>query len=209
MSNSEAKKILEAALLCALEPLATVQLEKLYSEIKERDLQKNQDAASVAFILTELQADWADKGIELVQIASGWRFQLRATMQPHLEKLSTERPVKYSRATLETLAVIAYRQPVTRGDIEQIRGVSVNTNIIRSLEERGWIEEVGVRDVPGRPGLLATTSRFLDDLGLSALSQLPSLPAIQATELTASTLEALPTDWESNPSLGGALKTMA
>lgn len=209
MSNSEAKKILEAALLCALEPLATVQLEKLYSEIKERGLQKNQDAASVAFILTELQADWADKGIELVQIASGWRFQLRATMQPHLEKLSTERPVKYSRATLETLAVIAYRQPVTRGDIEQIRGVSVNTNIIRSLEERGWIEEVGVRDVPGRPGLLATTSRFLDDLGLSALSQLPSLPAIQATELTASTLEALPTDWESNPSLGGALKTMA
>lgn len=209
MSNSEAKKILEAALLCALEPLTTVQLEKHYSEIKERGLQKNQDAASVAFILTELQADWADKGIELVQIASGWRFQLRATMQPHLEKLSTERPVKYSRATLETLAVIAYRQPVTRGDIEQIRGVSVNTNIIRSLEERGWIEEVGVRDVPGRPGLLATTSRFLDDLGLSALSQLPSLPAIQATELTASTLEALPTDWESNPSLGGALKTMA
>ncbi len=202
MSNSEAKKILETTLLCALEPLSMAQLAKLYSEIEDIDLQGNDDAASVAFILTELQADWADKGIELVQIASGWRFQARATMQIHLESLSPEKPPKYSRATLETLAVIAYRQPVTRGDIEQIRGVTVNAHIIRSLEERGWVEEVGVRDAPGRPALLATTSRFLDDLGLSALSQLPPLPAVKVKKLTVSVLEALPNEMVNDQSLG-------
>lgn len=191
MNDADAKKILETALLCASEPLSIARLEKFFSEIEEPGLQIDSGAVDVAVMLTELQADWADKGVELVQLASGWRFQARVTMQVHLESFSPEKPPKYSRAALETLAIIAYRQPVTRGDIEQIRGVAVNTYIIRSLEERGWVEEVGVRDAPGRPALLATTFRFLDDLGLNVLSQLPPLQATAPIELAPSALEAL------------------
>lgn len=126
-------------------------------------------------LLDELERDWSDKGLELVRLASGWRFQSRPGMKKYLDRLQRERPLRYSRATLETLAIIAYNQPVTRGDIEKIRGVVVNSQAIRMLEERGWIENVGHRDVPGRPALLATTSQFLDDLGLASLDQLPAL----------------------------------
>lgn len=126
-------------------------------------------------ILEELEKDWSGKGLEIVQLASGWQFQSRPEMKRYLDRLHREKPQKYSRATLETLAIIAYNQPVTRGDIESIRGVTVNSQAIRMLEERGWIETVGHRDVPGRPALLATTAQFLDDLGLVSLEQLPAL----------------------------------
>jgi segregation and condensation protein B len=135
-------------------------------------------ADTIKILLEELRQDWQDRGIEIVSLASGWRFQSRPEMKPYLDRIAPEKPPKYSRATLETLAIIAYRQPVTRGDIEEIRGVAVNSQTIKMLEDRGWIDVLGHREVPGRPALLGTTRQFLDDLGLASLSQLPPLQQV-------------------------------
>jgi segregation and condensation protein B len=172
MNTAEAKKVLETALLCAHEPLNINDLKKLYLEGDEVG------ADTVKLMLEELRGDWSDRGIELVGLSTGWRFQSRPQMKAYLERLNPEKPPKYTRATLETLAIIAYRQPVTRGDIEEIRGVTVNSQTIKLLEDRGWIEVIGHRDVPGRPALFATTRQFLDDLGLASLSQLPPLETV-------------------------------
>jgi len=173
MNTSEAKRVLETALLCAHEPLSIGEMKKLYGDGDEVI-----GADDIKALLDELRVDWSDKGIELVSLSTGWRFQSKPEMKKYLERLNPEKPPKYTRATLETLAIIAYRQPVTRGDIEEIRGVTVNSQTIKLLEDRGWIESVGQRDVPGRPALFATTKQFLDDLGLIALSQLPPLQEI-------------------------------
>jgi segregation and condensation protein B len=167
MSPHETKIVLEAALLTAQEPLSLADIGKLFGD--------EFDNARLQALLDELQRDWQDRGVELVRLASGWRFQSAPSMRVFLERLSPDKPARYSRAVLETLAIIAYRQPVTRGDIEEIRGVTVSTQVIRTLEERGWIETVGHREVPGRPALLATTRAFLDDLGLRSLQELPPL----------------------------------
>lgn len=180
MNTSEAKRVLETALLCAHEPLSINDMKKLYADT---DAQEQVGADSIKAMLEELRADWSDKGIELVCLARGWRFQSRPEMKVYLERLNPEKPPKYTRATLETLAIIAYRQPVTRGDIEEIRGVAVNSQTIKLLEERGWIETVGHRDVPGRPALFATTRQFLDDLGLTSLDQLPPLQQVVQEEM--------------------------
>jgi len=171
------KVVLEAALLAAVEPLTLADLKRMFEQGSP-----DQDAPTPGLAndvlrraLDDLRAQWHGRGVELVQVADGWRFQTRAEMQPWLSRLKDEKPPRYSRAVLETLAIIAYRQPVTRGDIEDIRGVSVNPNIIKTLEERGWIEAIGHRDVPGRPALFGTTSHFLSDLGLATLSELPPL----------------------------------
>ena len=172
MNTSEAKLVLETALLCAQQPLSLPELRRLF----EGEL----DAPALRAALAELRDDWQDRGLELASLASGWRFQSRPSMQRYLERLQPEKPPKYSRAALETLAIIAYRQPVTRGDIEEIRGVTVSSNLIRALDERGWIEVIGHRDAPGRPALFATTRQFLDDLGMAALDELPPLQAHDA-----------------------------
>lgn len=166
-SLDDLRVVLEAALLVAPEPLSLIELKRMF----EYDLSHDQ----LRLTLEELRQQWQGKGVELVQVADGWRFQTRAEMQPWLSRLKNEKPPRYSRAVLETLAIIAYRQPVTRGDIEDIRGVAVNPNIIKTLEERDWIEAIGHRDVPGRPTLFGTTGHFLSDLGLRALSELPPL----------------------------------
>ena len=173
MNIAEAKKVLETALLCAHEPLSMPALRKIYCERPESE--PIFEAEALHQMLEALREEWSDKGVELVSLSTGWRFQSRPGMKMYLERLNPEKPPKYSRATLESLAIIAYRQPVTRGDIEEIRGVAVSSNTIKLLEERGWIESVGQRNVPGRPALFATTRQFLDDLGLSSLGQLPSL----------------------------------
>jgi len=177
MNIAEAKKILETALLCAHEPLSINDMKKLYVETIESETQIDTDA--IKQMLEELREDWIDKGIEVVSLSTGWRFQSRPEMKIYLERLNPEKPPKYSRATLETLAIITYRQPVTRGDIEEIRGVTVNSQTIKMLEDRGWIEAIGHRDVPGRPALFATTKHFLDDLGLTSLDQLPPLQQVE------------------------------
>ncbi|QEA13980.1 SMC-Scp complex subunit ScpB [Comamonas flocculans] len=169
MNTVQAKKVLETALLCSPQPLAVRELRALFEDALGAD--------TVKLLLAQLQAEWAQRGVELVQVATGWRFQSRPEMRAWLDRLLPEKPARYSRATLETLAIIAHRQPVTRGDIEDIRGVVVNSLIIKQLEERGWIEVVGHRDTVGRPALLATTRQFLDDLGLQSLSELPALAA--------------------------------
>lgn len=161
------KLVLEAALLAAVEPLSLAELKRMFEQDLANEVLRR--------ALDELRAQWHGRGVELVQVADGWRFQTRAEMQPWLSRLKNEKPPRYSRAVLETLAIIAYRQPVTRGDIEDIRGVSVNPHIIKTLEERGWIEAIGHRDVPGRPALFGTTGHFLGDLGLVTLSELPPL----------------------------------
>lgn len=170
-------RILEAALLTSQEPLPVAELKKLFDgTINSKQL---------LTMLDELSNQWQEKGIELVEVASGWRFQSRPEMQVYLEKLNPQKPPRYSRAVLETLAIIAYRQPVTRGDIEEIRGVTVSSAILKTLETRGWIEVVGQRNVPGRPQLYATTSNFLNDLNLQSLDQLPPLDElINQTEHT-------------------------
>jgi len=167
------KKVLEAALLSAREPMTPVELKKLFEEELSTDTLRK--------LLDELREEWGERPVELIQLASGWRFRTRAEYLPYLERLNPEKPPKYSRAMLETLAIIAYRQPVTRGDIEDIRGVAVNANVIKTLEERGWIDEVGHRETPGRPALFATTKQFLDDLGLRSISELPPLEQISQT----------------------------
>ncbi len=167
MDTLEAKTVLETALLCAQEPLTLDELRRLFAD--------ELDAQSLTALLQELGADWETSGLELVKLASGWRFQSRASMQDYLARLHPEKPPRYSRAVMETLAIIAYRQPVTRGDIEDIRGVTVSTQIVKSLEDRGWIDAIGHRDTPGRPALYATTKSFLNDLGLQSLDELPPL----------------------------------
>ncbi|MCA1324839.1 SMC-Scp complex subunit ScpB [Herbaspirillum sp. alder98] len=174
MNIAEAKKVLETALLCTHEPLSINDLKKLYAD-PEHDQPSEITAEHIKQMIEELRADWEGRGVEVVHLSTGWRFQSRPEMKVYLERLNPEKPPKYTRATLETLAIIAYRQPVTRGDIEEIRGVAVNSQTIRMLEDRGWIESIGHRDVPGRPALFATTRKFLDDLGLTSLEQLPAL----------------------------------
>ena len=165
MNTQDAKRVLETALICAREPLAVREMRALFAdEIGVDALQE---------LLDELALDWRDRGVELVPVASGWRFQSRPEMREFLDRLNPEKPPKYSRAVMETLAIIAYRQPVTRGDIEDIRGVAVSSQIIKQIEDRGWVESIGDREAPGRPALLATTRQFLDDLGLASLDALP------------------------------------
>jgi segregation and condensation protein B len=164
------KRILEAALMAAEEPLSLKQLSRMFEQDLSTDMLRR--------ALEEIRETWQGKCIELAQVAEGWRFQTTAEVQPYLARLRNEKPPRYSRAVMETLAIIAYRQPVTRGDIEDIRGVSVNAQIVKSLEDRGWIESIGHRDVPGRPSLYATTARFLTDLGLRSLQELPPLEDI-------------------------------
>ena len=180
MDTAEAKKVLETALLCAHEPLSIHSLKKLYVDVDEQGRPRGPGVGSdtIKELLEELRLDWAGKGIEVVSLSTGWRFQSRPEMKLYLDRMRPEKPTKYSRATLETLAIIAYRQPVTRGDIEEIRGVAVNSQTIKMLEDRGWVDAIGYRDVVGRPALLGTTRQFLDDLGLNALSQLPPLQQI-------------------------------
>lgn len=181
MNTAEAKRVLETALLCAREPMTIQGMKKLFIDVDGgRHGAPGVGLDTIRLMLEELRHDWADRGIQIVSLATGWRFQSRPEMKPYLDRLSPEKPPKYSRATLETLAIIAYRQPVTRGDIEEIRGVAVNSQTIKMLEERGWIDVIGHREVVGRPALLGTTKQFLDDLGLGALSQLP--PLQQAAE---------------------------
>ena len=167
MNTVDAKRVIETALICAAQPMAVRELRVLFDDALGSDTLK--------VLLQELQQDWALRGVELVQVASGWRFQSRPEMREYLDKLHPEKPPRYSRATLETLAIIAYRQPVTRGDIEDIRGVTVNSLIVKQLEDRGWVEVIGHRETVGRPALFATTRQFLDDLGLESLDQLPVL----------------------------------
>ena len=167
MNTQEAKVVLEAALLTSEQPLSVAELRRLFNDELNAD--------TVRVLLDELRTDWNGRGVELAAIATGWRFQSAPLMRPYLERLNPERPQKYSRAVLETLAIIAYRQPVTRGDIEEIRGVTVSTNVIKTLEDRGWVEVIGHRETPGRPALFATTKEFLDDLGLRSLEELPAL----------------------------------
>ncbi|HTI18462.1 MAG TPA: SMC-Scp complex subunit ScpB [Trinickia sp.] len=173
MNTQEAKIVLETALICAHEPLKIGEMRRLFADDVSAD--------TVRALLEDLKGEWSGRGVELVALASGWRFQSKPAMRAYLDRLHPEKPPKYSRAVLETLAIIAYRQPVTRGDIEEIRGVTVNSQIVKQLEDRNWIEVIGHRDVPGRPALYATTRQFLDDLGIKALDQLPPLedPATQ------------------------------
>ena len=173
LSPAQALRILEAALLTAVEPLPLPALRQLFDDTLSTDTLRR--------LLDELREAWAERPVELVQLAGGWRFRARAEMQPWLDRLKPEKPARYSRAVLETLAIIAYRQPVTRGEIEQIRGVAVATPVIRTLEARGWVETVGHRDAPGKPALLATTRQFLDDLALRSLEELPALTALEQT----------------------------
>ena len=173
MNTAWAKRVLETALLCATQALSLAALRGLFDDQLE--------AETVRALLAQLQEDWRDRGVELREVVGGWRFQSREDMQPYLQRLNPERPPRYSRAVQETLAIIAHRQPVTRGDIEDIRGVSVNAQILRQLEDRGWIEAIGHREGPGRPVLFATTRQFLDDLGLRALAELEQ-PASDAVD---------------------------
>ena len=174
MNTTDARRVLETALICSQQPLPVRELRVLFNDELGADTIKS--------LLADLQNDWALRGVELVQVASGWRFQSRPEMREYLDRLHPEKPPRYTRAVLETLAIIAYRQPVTRGDMEDIRGVTINALILKQLEDRGWIEVIGHREAPGRPALFATTRQFLDDLGLASLDQLPVLdsPAQQA-----------------------------
>ena len=174
MNTADAKRVLETALICSQQPLQLRDMRVLFDD--------EVGLGTLKVLLQELQQDWAQRGVELVSVATGWRFQSRPEMREYLDRLHPEKPPRYTRATLETLAIIAYRQPVTRGDMEDIRGVTVNSLLLKQLEDRGWIEVIGHRATIGRPALFATTQHFLDDLGLESLDQLPLLdtPAQQA-----------------------------
>ena len=199
MNTSEAKRVLETALICAERPLPLREMRVLFDDEVGADTLRS--------LLDELARDWEGRGVELVALASGWRFQTRPEMREYLDRLHPEKPPKYSRAALETLAIVAYRQPVTRGDIEDIRGVTVASQIIKQLEDRGWVEAIGYRESPGRPALLATTRQFLDDLGLASLDQLPVLegqigdgdPFAQALAEQGSLLDAPAADATTSP----------
>jgi segregation and condensation protein B len=174
MNTTDAKRVLETALICAPQPLSVRELGTLFDDEVSADTLKS--------LLADLQLEWTGRGVELVKVATGWRFQSRPELRPFLDRLHPEKPPRYSRATMETLAIIAYRQPVTRGDMEDIRGVTINSLIIKQLEDRGWIEVIGHRETVGRPALFATTRQFLDDLGLSSLDQLPPLEGSDVQE---------------------------
>ena len=178
MNTVDAKRVLETALICAQQPVPLRELRVLFNDALGSDTLK--------LLLQELQLEWTQRGVELVQVATGWRFQSRPEMREYLDRLHPEKPPRYSRATMETLAIIAYRQPVTRGDIEDIRGVTVNSLIVKQLEDRGWIEAIGYREAPGRPALYATTRQFLDDLGLASLDQLQRVVYISSFSKTIS-----------------------
>jgi len=215
MNTQDAKRVLETALICAQAPLPLRDLVALFDEQVGSDTLRS--------LLDELASDWQGRGCELVAVATGWRFQSRADMRPYLERLNPEKPPRYSRAAMETLAIIASRQPVTRGDIEDIRGVGVTTQIIKALEDRGWIEAIGYRDSAGRPALYATTRHFLDDLGLSSLDQLPTflsadgqlaaapdaLPAQQSLLDAAQVASTAPDDSPTAPTQAQTLDTQA
>lgn len=184
MNLADAKRILETALICSQQPLPVRDMRTLFNEALGVDTLKT--------LLEDIRNDWAGRGVELVGVASGWRFQSRPEMREYLDRLHPEKPPRYTRATLETLAIIAYRQPVTRGDMEDIRGVTISSLLIKQLEDRGWVEVIGHREAPGRPALFATTRQFLDDLGLESLDQLPLLESpSQATEVFGSFAEAI------------------
>jgi segregation and condensation protein B len=174
MNTTDAKRVLETALICSQQPLPLRELRVLFNDELGAD--------TIRALLADLQNEWTQRGVELVHVASGWRFQSRPQMREYLDRLHPEKPPKYTRAVLETLAIIAYRQPCTRGDMEDIRGVTINALILKQLEDRGWVEVIGHRETVGRPALFATTRQFLDDLGLDSLDQLPVLdsPAQQA-----------------------------
>ncbi|MDP2263922.1 MAG: SMC-Scp complex subunit ScpB [Hydrogenophaga sp.] len=174
MNTADAKRVLETALICAPQPLTVRDLGVLF------DMELSPD--TLKSLLADLQLEWTGRGVELVQVASGWRFQSRPDMRHYLDRLHPEKPPRYTRATMETLAIIAYRQPVTRGDMEDIRGVTINSLIIKQLEDRGWVEVIGHRETVGRPALFATTRQFLDDLGLASLDQLPPLDGSEIQE---------------------------
>ncbi len=182
MQTQDAKRILETALICAQQPLTVRDMQTLFADEVGTD--------TVRALLDELSADWRDRGVELCGVASGWRFQSKPEMRPYLDRLNPEKPPKYTRATLETLAIIAYRQPVTRGDIEDIRGVTINSLILKQLEDRGWVEVIGHRESVGRPALFATTRQFLDDLGLQSLEELPYLETTGAVQEMAQAIES-------------------
>ena len=177
MNLVDAKRVLETALICSHQPLPLRDMRALFKDSLGSDTLKT--------LLEQLKDDWSDRGVELVGVASGWRFQSRPEMRDFLDRLHPEKPPRYTRATLETLAIIAYRQPVTRGDMEDIRGVTISSLLIKQLEDRGWVEVIGHRDAPGRPALFATTKQFLDDLGLQSLNELPLLdgPNLQTSVL--------------------------
>ena len=179
MNTADAKRVLETALICSQQPLPVRELRVLFNDELGADTVKS--------LLQDLQNDWAQRGVELINVASGWRFQSRPEMREYLDRLHPEKPPRYTRAALETLAIIAYRQPVTRGDMEDIRGVTINSLILKQLEDRGWVEVIGHREAVGRPALFATTRQFLDDLGIESLDQLPVLdsPSHQAGVLEA------------------------
>ena len=172
MNTVDAKRVLETALICSHQPIQIRDLRVLFSDALGAD--------TIRTLLEELQLDWAPRGVELVQVATGWRFQSRPEMREFLDRLNPEKPPKYSRAVMETLAIIAYRQPVTRGDMEDVRGVTINSLVLKQLEDRGWVEVIGHRETVGRPSLYATTRQFLDDLGLASLDQLPVYDSAQA-----------------------------
>jgi segregation and condensation protein B len=172
MNTVDAKRVLETALICSHQPLPVRELRVLFQDALGAD--------TVKTLLEDLQQDWAQRGVELVEVATGWRFQSRPQMREYLDRLNPEKPPKYSRAAMETLAIIAYRQPVTRGDMEDIRGVTINSLVLKQLEDRGWVEVIGHRETVGRPSLYATTRQFLDDLGLASLDQLPIYDTAQA-----------------------------
>ncbi|MFM7026019.1 MAG: SMC-Scp complex subunit ScpB [Limnohabitans sp.] len=171
MNTAQAKRVLEAALLCTAQPLSLREMRGLFADALGADTLRQ--------LLTQLQQEWTPRSLELVAVASGWRFQSRPEMRDYLDRLHPEKPPKYTRATLETLAIIAYRQPVTRGDMEDIRGVTINSQILKQLEDRGWVEVIGHRETVGRPALYATTRQFLDDMGLASLDQLPLLSGVE------------------------------
>jgi segregation and condensation protein B len=182
-SPQSIKRILEAALLSAVQPMTTDDFRNLFAEDIPAD--------TIRILLDELVVEWAERPAELVQLASGWRLRTRAEYMPYIERLNPDKPARYSRAVMETLAIIAYRQPVTRGDIEEIRGVTVATTVVKTLEERGWIDVVGYRETPGRPALFATTKKFLDDLGLRNLNELPALDLVDSAMLDLGAAETM------------------
>jgi len=184
MNTTDAKRVLETALICSQQPLQVRELRVLFNDELGAD--------TVKVLLADLQNEWAQRGVELVHVASGWRFQSRPQMREYLDRLHPEKPPKYTRAVLETLAIIAYRQPVTRGDMEDIRGVTINALILKQLEDRGWVEVIGHREAPGRPALFATTRQLLDDLGIESLDQLPVLDSPGRQAALAASLGPVP-----------------
>lgn len=197
MNTTDARRVLETALICAPQPLSVRDMGVLFDAELAPD--------TIKTLLAELQLEWTGRGVELVQVATGWRFQSRPEMRPFLDRLHPEKPPRYTRATLETLAIIAYRQPVTRGDMEDIRGVTINSLLLKQLEDRGWIEVIGHRETVGRPALFATTRQFLDDLGLASLDQLPPLDSsdVQESALGRLDFEALAGSLQADEAGGG------